>query len=501
MFLNDSTIADIYKILDLKADKVDLEELERAVERLVANGVVTENQFNAYKDCMHSTIRELRELIHHNHDEDIENQGYTRAILEDLEKRIDYLERNGIHGGGGNPVDLTEINRRLTALDNKTISLENSLLQNSESINNLSTTIASKIDRDELSSYRSKLDSITMTDLDTELQEKINSSNNIDVDNLVTRQEFDVMAQGKANINHIHLEYRNKSDKIIEDDLSEELIERINNAGDVSTDLVYTKEEIDSMLENVTGTPGPKGDKGDTGEQGPQGERGETGLQGPKGDAFTYSDFTPEQLESLKVKGDKGDKGDAFTYNDFTEEQLESLKVKGDKGDRGEQGPQGEPGVVDYSQIFTKEEINQMINNLTSTVTELTNRVKELEKLNGIDPNIEWEFIYQLPKGSSEIDLTVIPEMEGKTIPTLEDAYGDALDGNGRRFKIFNTGTDFTEREPMTEIPLENFNEDIPRDSHLTDWTYDGEQWIQFGTFDVLNAWNLKIVKYKEGVE
>lgn len=56
-------------------------------------------------------------------------------------------------------------------------------------------------------------------------------------------------------------------------------------------------------------------------------------LRGPQGNAFTYADFTSEQLEALKVKGDKGDTGDAFTFSDFTQEQLESLKVKGDKGD------------------------------------------------------------------------------------------------------------------------------------------------------------------------
>lgn len=50
-------------------------------------------------------------------------------------------------------------------------------------------------------------------------------------------------------------------------------------------------------------------------------------FRGEKGNPFFYSDFTPEQLEALKVKGD------AFTYEDFTPEQLEALKVKGDKGD------------------------------------------------------------------------------------------------------------------------------------------------------------------------
>ena len=103
------------------------------------------------------------------------------------------------------------------------------------------------------------------------------------------------------------------------------------------------------------GPIGPKGEQGIQGLQGPQGvpgekgERGEVGPQGPqgpKGDAFKYSDFTEEQLQTLK-----GDKGDAFTYDDFTLEQLETLKgPKGDKGDagdkgeKGEQGPQGEVG-------------------------------------------------------------------------------------------------------------------------------------------------------------
>ena len=63
------------------------------------------------------------------------------------------------------------------------------------------------------------------------------------------------------------------------------------------------------------------------------------GDPGDKGESFTYEDFTPEQLESLKGKdGDDGytpqkgidyfdgEKGDPFTYEDFTPEQLESLK-------------------------------------------------------------------------------------------------------------------------------------------------------------------------------
>lgn len=44
------------------------------------------------------------------------------------------------------------------------------------------------------------------------------------------------------------------------------------------------------------------------------------GSRGSQGDAFTYDDFTDDQLAILK-----GEKGDAFTYQDFTDEQLTAL--------------------------------------------------------------------------------------------------------------------------------------------------------------------------------
>ena len=60
-------------------------------------------------------------------------------------------------------------------------------------------------------------------------------------------------------------------------------------------------------------------------------------LKGIKGDSFTFEDFTLAEIELLKVKGDKGD---AFTYSDFTPQELALLK-----GDTGEQGIQGDTGL------------------------------------------------------------------------------------------------------------------------------------------------------------
>ena len=165
----------------------------------------------------------------------------------------------------------------------------------------------------------------------------------------------------------------------------------------VNTALAQAKAS--GEFDGAQGPQGEKGDKGDTGATGPQGIQGIQGPQGPKGDkgdAFTYSDFTTEQLAALKgekgdtgAQGPKGDtggigpqgpkgdtgatgpkgdtgatgaqgpqglKGDAFTYSDFTAEQLASLKgPKGDKGDKGDtgatgatgsQGPKGDTGAT-----------------------------------------------------------------------------------------------------------------------------------------------------------
>ena len=81
-----------------------------------------------------------------------------------------------------------------------------------------------------------------------------------------------------------------------------------------------------------------------------KGPKGDIGLTGPQGEPFKYEDFTPEQLDALKVKGDKGDKGDAFTYADFTPEQLASL-----------QGPAPVRGVDYWTESDKTEIVNDVL--------------------------------------------------------------------------------------------------------------------------------------------
>ena len=72
---------------------------------------------------------------------------------------------------------------------------------------------------------------------------------------------------------------------------------------------------------------------------------GDTGEKGDTGDAFTYEDFTPEQLAGLK--GDTGDTGPAGPKGDTGDKG--ETGAKGDKGDTGETGatgPKGDTGAT-----------------------------------------------------------------------------------------------------------------------------------------------------------
>ena len=100
-------------------------------------------------------------------------------------------------------------------------------------------------------------------------------------------------------------------------------------------------------------------------------------IRGEKGDAFTYADFTEEQLAALKgpkgdtgAQGAQGPKGDAFTYADFTEEQLAALKgPKGDTGAQGAQGPRGAAGATGAAAGFGTPTATVDANTGTPSVT------------------------------------------------------------------------------------------------------------------------------------
>lgn len=108
-------------------------------------------------------------------------------------------------------------------------------------------------------------------------------------------------------------------------------METVNNIPNA----LITEVEIVPSLSTTIGIPGPRGNDG------------KPGLTGPKGEPFKYSDFTQEQLNALKVKGDKGD-----------------------PGPKGEPGIQGPPGPAPDTSAFMVKNDLQLI-------------IDELKKLNG----------------------------------------------------------------------------------------------------------------------
>ena len=95
--------------------------------------------------------------------------------------------------------------------------------------------------------------------------------------------------------------------------------------------------EVEERIQDTLKDMDIKGPKGDTGEQGPQGEqgpKGDTGEQGPQG-----------------VQGPQGEQGP--------------------KGDTGEQGPKGDTGEVDYSNIYTKAEIDNIVGDIETLLSSI----------------------------------------------------------------------------------------------------------------------------------
>lgn len=99
------------------------------------------------------------------------------------------------------------------------------------------------------------------------------------------------------------------------------------------------------------------------GPQGNDGKKGDTGSPGPKGDPFTYADFTPAQLESLRGPAgqDGADGKDGLPGKDGSDGATPTIGENGNwylkgtdtgKPSRGENGKDGQPGEKGESGVY-----------------------------------------------------------------------------------------------------------------------------------------------------
>ena len=175
----------------------------------------------------------------------------------------------------------------------------------------------------------------------------------VDVDNIVTKQELDelfnkIKEQGgtyddsslRGEISQITgkiatLEQKTDKDTIYNDEPLKRRLEALESKSEIDTSNFATKQE----LQNITLTPGLKGDKGETGERGPigpAGPKGDAGERGPQGDTGPRGADGQQGLQG--IQGERGQDGQPGPKGERGEQ--------GQKGDTGERGPQGLQGAT-----------------------------------------------------------------------------------------------------------------------------------------------------------
>ena len=251
------------------------------------------------------------------------------------------------------------------------------------------------------------------------------------------------------------------------------------------------------------------------------------GPVGPKGDPFTYDDFTPEQLESLRgpvghqgIPGIQGPKGDPFTYDDFTPEQLEALK-KAIAADVSfswndlEDKPFGEDVAIlyensefwidaegyghaevedDFFETGKTYEVEFNSKQYTCVCTEQTYSdqvvrkiegdgfsISKQEDVNEISVNVDAEVIYNVfvPLKISKVD---IKQLDSKYLPMEEivEAVEEALPNSGGNVS-WNDLTDkpfYDETVVLYENPALYVEEDSASENITTNFLEEGETYI-----------------------
>ena len=131
-----------------------------------------------------------------------------------------------------------------------------------------------------------------------------------------------------------------------------EAIKKYEAAADAALDVADELRKAVASGE-FDGKDGVDGKDGADGAPGKDGAKGDTGAQGPKGDAFTYADFTAEQLEALRgpqgLQGETGPAGPQGATGEIGPQgpkgETGATGATGAKGDTGERGPQGVQGI------------------------------------------------------------------------------------------------------------------------------------------------------------
>ena len=162
---------------------------------------------------------------------------------------------------------------------------------------------------------------------------------------IVAITEIVTKAELQEALSNIHVEGARYDDSEIL-----KRLQALESTPKVDTSVFATKSE----LQNISLTPGPKGDKGETGERGPIGPKGETGERGPQGDTGPRgADGLQGPIGPQGIQGERGRDGEPGPKGDIGPIGPQGIQGErgqdgqaGPKGERGEQGPAGPPGPI-----------------------------------------------------------------------------------------------------------------------------------------------------------
>ncbi len=138
-------------------------------------------------------------------------------------------------------------------------------------------------------------------------------------------------------------------------------------------------------------------------EEGIGGIEGPQGPAGPKGDAFTYDDFTQEQLEALR--GPQGSAG-----KDGVNGEQGPVGPKGDRGETGPQGPKGDAGLTQEERDFLFQSVSNGKTAIAAAITD-----KGVETAADATFNAMAENIRAIKSGGSEETPSDTPYKIGTT--------------------------------------------------------------------------------------
>lgn len=162
---------------------------------------------------------------------------------------------------------------------------------------------------------------------------------------IVAITEIVTKAELQEALSNIHVEGARYDDSEIL-----KRLQALESTPKVDTSVFATKSE----LQNISLTPGPKGDKGETGERGPIGPKGDAGERGPKGDTGPKGADGLQGPQGLQgIQGERGRDGEPGPKGDIGPIGPQGIQGErgqdgqaGPKGERGEQGPAGPQGPI-----------------------------------------------------------------------------------------------------------------------------------------------------------